>query len=281
LVFRFGRRNVHELLTADELTVACGDDALCMWVAQGMAVPARAWASGAAVVVACPSVSGRDRIAVAGEPEAAARLLTEALTMTGPSFRLLGYDETISELMTRLPWLEASGTFGWMNTPAAQRPPVAQGAPVGNGAGDGPGVARRPRGGDGAGAPRWLADGEMGAVTDLLDRAFPDSHARPGMDGVRQWAGVDGPDGRLAAVACDAWSAPTVGFMAGVAVSEESRGRGLGGRVCAFVAADLIARHGRAALMVHGWNDTAIRLYERIGMAFRPIRAAWRAGPRD
>jgi ribosomal protein S18 acetylase RimI-like enzyme len=250
---------VHELLTADELTVACGDDVLCMWVAQGMTGPARAWLCGPAVLVTCPSLSGRDRAAVVGEPEAAARLVAEALPMAGPSFRLLSYDEMAAELTARLPWLATSRSFGWMNTTAAPGPPTSQGPPAGG----------EP------GAPRWLEEGEMAAVTDLLSRSFPNSYAWPGMDGVRRWAGIDGPDGRLAAVAADAWSAPTVGFMAGVAVREDSRGQGLGGRICAFAAADLTARHGRTALMVDGWNDPAIRLYQRIGLTFRPVRAAW------
>jgi hypothetical protein len=27
--------------------------------------------------------------------------------------------------------------------------------------------------------------------------------------------------------------------------------------------------------MVHGWNDRAIRMYQRLGLTFRPIQAGW------
>ena len=43
---------------------------------------------------------------------------------------------------------------------------------------------------------------------------------------VRRWAGAGGQDGGLVAVAADAWSAPAVGFMAGVAVDEQAAGVG-------------------------------------------------------
>ncbi len=46
------------------------------------------------------------------------------------------------------------------------------------------------------------------------------------------------------------------------------------GRVCRFVAGRLIAGHGRVALMVDGWNDPAIRLYRRLGLALQGVRAA-------
>ena len=260
---------MRELDSADDVAGACGDDPLCGWAAQGLARgggtggrrpgSGRAWATapGEAVLVACPGLSRHDRAVVWGEPEPAARLATRVLPLLGPSYRLLGYGDVISELCRRLPGLTASKQFGWMNTEPGQRPAGA------GASGTGPG---------------WLAAGDMAEVTALLERAFPDSYAWPGMPGVRRWAGIRSADGRLAAVAADAWSAPTVGFMAGVAVSGECRGAGLGGRLCRFVAAELIARHGRAALMVDSWNDAAIRLYQRLGMAFRPLRAA-RATP--
>ncbi|HEX4061078.1 MAG TPA: GNAT family N-acetyltransferase [Streptosporangiaceae bacterium] len=268
---------VPELLSADELAAACEDDSVCLWAAQGLTPEwgGRAWAGGRAVVVACPNLSGRDRVVVWGEPEHAARLMADVLPELGPSYRLLGHGDLVAELTGRRAEWQASAPFGWMSTPA-NRPPGH------------PAVATD---GEGPEPVRWLGSDDMPEVNALLDRAFPDSHARPGVPGVRRWAGIDGQTegegqaegegetgGTLVAAAADAWSAPAMGFMSGVAVDGESRGRGLGGRVCAFVMADLVARHGRVALMVHGWNDQAIRLYQRLGLVYQPIRAAW-AGP--
>ncbi|MGH3160148.1 MAG: GNAT family N-acetyltransferase [Streptosporangiaceae bacterium] len=232
-----------------------------MWVAQGLnpASGTMAWAAEQAVAVAGLGPSARDRVAVWGEPAQVARLVAGVMPRLGSSCRLLGYGDLIAPLARRLPGWEASGPFGWMNTPANLER----------------GWHTPANGGEGPETVRWLGGGDMPAVSALIDQAFPDSQARPGMAGVARWAGIDGPDGTLLAVAADAWSAPTVGYMSGVAVSEKCRGRGLGERVCRFVAADLIARHGRVALMVHGWNDPAIRLYQRIGLTHRPIRAAW------
>jgi len=250
---------VDELLSADELAAACGNDSLCVWAAQGLtqASGARAWTSGPAVLVACPGLSSRDRAVVWGEPAAAARLVAGAVPLLGPGYRLLGHGDLIPEVVRGLAGWAASAPFGWMYTPAHGK--------------HGPGTPAtdhgRPEG------VRWLEAGDMPGVSELLERAFPDSYAWPGMAGVRRWAGDVDDDGGLAGVAADAWSAPTLGYMAGVAVRKEARGRGVGRRVCAFVLGDLIARHGRAALMVHGWNDPAIRLYQRLGLVFQPIRA--------
>jgi ribosomal protein S18 acetylase RimI-like enzyme len=274
------------LHTATQLVAACANDSLCMWAAQGpLDQPdgPRAWAIGLngpgradAVAVACPGLSLRSRVAVWGEPGPAVDLMAEVLPLLGPSYRPLGGSELIVGLCAQLPGLTMSEVFGWMYTAPAQPRPTRPGA-------GGPGEAGAGKPGPGPigpgepepGEPRWLADSEMPSVTELLDRSFPDSYARPGQAGVRRWAGIEGPDGRLAAVTADAWSAPTVGFMAGVAVSKEHRGAGLGERVCRFVADRLIAGHGRVALMVDEWNDPAIRLYRRLGLTLSEVRAAW------
>ncbi len=265
-----------ELHTPAELVAACGDDPLCLWAGQGMTGPARAWAVGPgladgsgtgladAVAVASPDLSCRDRIAVWGGPGPAARLVDEVLRLTGPSFRPLGSHALISQLCQRLPRLQLAKEFGWMATQAHGPAPIAP---------------RRSRPDDGTGTPRWLDADDMPAVDRLLDSAFPGSYARPGVPGVRRWAGVTAPGGQLAAVAADAWAAPTVGLLAGVAVSEAHRGGGLGGRVCRFVVAELIARHGRVALMVERSNAPAIAIYRRLGLSFR-LSAAASVSPR-
>ena len=107
---------------------------------------------------------------------------------------------------------------------------------------------------------------------------------------MRRWAGtadrVDGPggdsaDGALLGIAADAWSAPGVGFLAGLATRSEARGRGHGGRVCAFVLNALVEEHGRAALMVDAHNHVAIELYRRLGMRWRDVASlAWTTSSR-
>ncbi|MER7433016.1 GNAT family N-acetyltransferase, partial [Nonomuraea rubra] len=82
-------------------------------------------------------------------------------------------------------------------------------------------------------------------------------------------------DGVLAAVAAEAWPAPSVGLVAGVATRASLRGRGLAGLVCRWVSRELVAARGRAALMVDDGNAAAIRVYERIGYRRRRVLAAY------
>ena len=74
-----------------------------------------------------------------------------------------------------------------------------------------------------------------------------------------------------ASVAADAWSAPSVGFLAGVATGGAMAGTGMAERVCRWVSRELVAAHGRAALMVDDDNLTAIAVYERLGYRRRPV----------
>jgi ribosomal protein S18 acetylase RimI-like enzyme len=80
--------------------------------------------------------------------------------------------------------------------------------------------------------------------------------------------------GELLSTAADAWSAPEIGFLAGVATKPSARGRGLSRQVCAFVTDELVKRHGQVGLMVHGYNDTAIGLYRKLGYTYRKVAAA-------
>ncbi|TDC84726.1 GNAT family N-acetyltransferase [Nonomuraea deserti] len=123
----------------------------------------------------------------------------------------------------------------------------------------------------------WLDEGESARVAALLAAEAPSSYAVPGLAGVRRWAGVR-VGGELAAVAADAWSAPTVGLLAGVATRARHRGRGLAGRVCRWVSRELVAVYGRAALMVDDDNPAAIRVYERLGYRRRRVAASRAVG---
>ncbi|MCT9933083.1 GNAT family N-acetyltransferase [Planotetraspora sp. A-T 1434] len=243
---------VRELRRVAEVVDASGDDDLIVWAAQGMKPGVRAWASGDAVAVASPAASRRDRLAVSGSAAHAIPLVRHALAESGPSFRPLGDAALVHEVVQGIDEVELIGGFSWMlTTSLTSREVVA----------DARGVA-------------WLGEEDEPDVTDLLKTANPDSYAMPGIPEVRRWAGIRDAGGELVAVAADAWSAPTVGLLAGVATAVSARGHGLGERVCRFVVSALLAEHGRAALMVDDWNRAAIIVYERLGFSRRGVAAA-------
>lgn len=252
---------MRELTSLAGVVDACGDDPLLVWAAQGLRSGVRAWALGdaVAVAVACAALGRRDRLALRGPAPAVAALVRQALAEVGPTYRPLGDAPLIAALVGRVSELEVASTFGWMDT-------------------------RSPAPGGAAGEPaHWLGPHQLGEVTRLLARAFPHSDARPGMPGVRRWAGVRDTDagGRLAATAADAWTAPGVGYVAGVATDPRARRRGHGASACRLVIDTLVGEHGRAALMVDAWNSDAIRLYQRLGLRQRAVAAARvKAGPR-
>ncbi|MFI9591411.1 GNAT family N-acetyltransferase [Nonomuraea sp. NPDC052265] len=236
----------------DVLRAACDDDDLVMWTAQDLRGQARAWALRDAVVAGAPRISVYDRLAVWGDPDDAAELVRHALAELGPTYRPLGERELMRRVAAGLEGVRESGSFSWMSLRAAPEVPVPE-----------------------AGWLEGEADQEIAA---LLAGDAPSSYAVPGVAGVRRWAGVR--VGReLAAVAADAWSAPSVGLLAGVATAARFRGRGLAERVCTWVSSQLVATHGRAALMVDDVNAAAIKVYERIGYRRRPVLACHVADP--
>ncbi|MFG1613331.1 GNAT family N-acetyltransferase [Nonomuraea wenchangensis] len=246
-----------ELRTPAEVRSACGDDDLVMWAAQGLRPGARAWAAGGAVVAGCPVISRWDRLAVWGRPRDAVPLVRHALAELGPSYRPLGDVELIGRVAGAVEGLRAGPCFSWMSL-----------ADLHDDTGDTGG-----NGEDGEGGVGWL-DGAEAEITALLAADAPDAYAVPGGIGVRRWAGLRDGD-RLAAVAADAWSAPDVGLLAGVATVAAYRGRGLAERVCRWVSGRLVDTYGRAALMVDDDNPAAIRVYERIGYRRRQVRTSY------
>ncbi|WP_433164555.1 GNAT family N-acetyltransferase [Kribbella sp. CA-247076] len=236
---------MREILTTAELATVSAGDPIISWAGQGLRPGVRAWYDGDAVAVASPELSKRDRLAVAGPADAVARLAVEVYAEVGTSFRPFGDEQLIRDLADRVPGLSFSAAFGWMDT--ASLPVVTTTA-------------------------RWL-DGDTG-VEALLAEAAPSSYAWPGRSGVRRWAAVTGDGGELLSVAADAWSAPELGFLAGVATRPVARGKGLSAQVCGFVTSELMKRHGRVGLMVDRDNATAIALYSRLGYSYRPVAAA-------
>lgn len=236
---------MREILTTGELAKASAGDPLIVWAGQGLRPGVRAWYDGDAVAVAAPDLSKRDRLAVLGPADAIARLAVEVFAEVGTSFRPFGDEQLIRLLADRMPGLSFSAAFGWMDT--AERSVVTTTA-------------------------AWL-DGDDG-VEALLRAAAPSSYAWPGRSGVRRWAAVTGDRGELLSVAADAWSAPEIGFLAGVATAHVARGKGLAREVCGFVTDELVKRHGRAGLMVDGDNVAAIAVYHRLGYTYRRVAAA-------
>ncbi|MFI6317244.1 GNAT family N-acetyltransferase [Nonomuraea sp. NPDC050556] len=237
---------IRALAGLEELRAACGDDELLMWVAQDLRGGARAWAGGDAVVVAAPQVARHDRVAVFGGTASAARLAGHALAELGPSYRIQGEPGLVGEVAGKLS-LRVAARFSMMTLTT----------PV-------------PAASEGVG---WLPAQQEAEVGELLAEHAPHSYAVPGMGGVRRWAGLR-VRGRLAAVAAEAWSAPSVGVLAGVATSDAFRGQGLAGRVCGWVSEQLLQAYGRVALVVDDDNVAALRVYERLGYRRRPILTA-------
>jgi hypothetical protein len=77
---------------------------------------AQVFTFGQAVAVAAANLSQRDRLAVEGPPADAAVAVRAALDEVGPSFRPIGQETLIRELVATQPELELVDVFGWMWT---------------------------------------------------------------------------------------------------------------------------------------------------------------------
>ena len=244
---------MREIGSCEDLKACCNGDTLCMWAAQGLDGRSRAWSSGdrRAVVVAGAALSARDRLAVWGAPDAAVPLVRRVLAQVGPTYRPLGDSTLIDILVREIPGLTSVGTFGWMDRQGFT--------------GDGPPT-------DSTAA--WLSACAFREVELLVETSFPNSYARPGVPGVERWAGIRDSAGRLTAVGALAWCAPTVGFLSGVAVHPGARKQGFGRQVCDFLVTEALKVHGAAALMVNDRDHAALRLYEGMGLQYRPLSAA-------
>ena len=243
---------VHEIWDDAELAALCDGDPICVWAAQGFTGTSRAWtgADRRAVAVAAPALSARDRLVLHGDPDSAARLVEAVLSEVGPAFRPLGDRALVEQVAQQVPALTYVGSFGWMDGTAADIGPAP------------------------ASTAAWLPRTAEPEVAALLQRHYPGSYAKPGIPGVRRWAGIRDDTGALVAVGADAWSAPTVGLVGGIAVRPAARGRGTGRRLVGFLLAEAVRGYGRAALMVDDDNDPALRLYKSLGLRYRPVGAA-------
>ena len=219
---------------------------MIVWCGQGqLGGRVRAWYDGDAVAVVSPQLSQHDRLAVYGPVDELAGLVERVLAEVDASLRTFGDEELIRQLAERVPGLNFAAAFGWMHTATAPSEVTTA---------------------------AWL-DSDAG-VEELLAEAAPESYAWPGRPGVRRWAGVTSEAGELLSIAADAWSAPEIGFLAGVATKPSARGQGLSRQVCAFATAELVKRYGQAGLMVHSYNAAAIAVYRKLGYTYRNVAAA-------
>jgi hypothetical protein len=215
-----------------------------MWAAQRLLADGFAWASEGAIVVGSPALCGRDRLIVRGPAGPASGLVRAVLDSLGPSYAVIGDPPVMTALLARVTSLEPRGFFGWLD---CIRRPVCR--PVHK--------------------ARWLSRQEWGAADQVLSVAYPKSCARPGVPGVRRWAGITNRAGSLTSIAADAWTAPGLGFVAGLAVVPESRRTGQARDVSAFVLTSLMAVHGRVAMMVGRSDAAAIASYAELGLTYR------------
>ncbi|GAA1591444.1 hypothetical protein GCM10009828_015370 [Actinoplanes couchii] len=216
------------------------------------------------MVVEAPGLAHWDRLVIDGEPAAVADLLREVLAGTGETFRPFGTEELITEVVARLPELEVSARFAWMETTTPVKSPPTKTS------------TKSPTEPGNEEKPGWLEAGAAPEIVELIEAAYPESYARPGDPDVRRWAGIRDEDGRLVTVAAEAWSTPEIGFMSGVATRPSARGRGWGAAICAFTANELLTDRERVALVVDHWNTAAVATYTRLGFTTRRVAAAKR-----
>ena len=237
-------------------------DPMLRWGARDLMNGARAWSSddGRAFVTGAPALSLRDRLVVHGPGDSLVPLMREVLAEVGPSYRPLGERPAIAAIAAGVPELRWVADFGWMEL----TPPGTSTEPG----------TRIPAPAPDGGKPVWLGAADEPEIAALLAVAAPSSYASPGDPDVERWAGLRDDSGRLIAVAAFAWSAPTVGFLSGIAVHPELRGRGLGRVISGFAVDEAVSRYGAAALMVDDDNPGAIALYRRLGLRYRPVSAA-------
>ncbi|MGB2570645.1 GNAT family N-acetyltransferase [Micromonospora citrea] len=114
------------------------------------------------------------------------------------------------------------------------------------------------------------------ALAALIDEAFPSTTSRPGDPGVADWYGIRDGD-RIVACGADR-SRGDIGFLAGLTVAPDRRGRGLGAALTAGMTRALATRYDHVALGVYTVNVGAIRLYRRLGFTGALARSSVRLG---
>jgi GNAT superfamily N-acetyltransferase len=121
-----------------------------------------------------------------------------------------------------------------------------------------------------------LTDADHPELTALIDAAFPTTTSRPGDPLVVDWYGIRA-GGRLVACGADR-SRGDIGFVAGLTVAPDQRGRGLGAALTTGMTRALLTRHDTVGLGVYTDNVGATRLYRRLGFTGTEPRSSVRLG---
>ncbi|MFD2768361.1 GNAT family N-acetyltransferase [Micromonospora eburnea] len=108
-----------------------------------------------------------------------------------------------------------------------------------------------------------LTEADHPALEALIEASYPSTTSRPGDRRIVDWYGIRDGD-RLVACGADR-SRGDIGFLAGLTVATDRRGRGLGAALTAGMTRALFARYDHVALGVFTDNLGAIRLYRRLG----------------
>ncbi|MET7947917.1 GNAT family N-acetyltransferase [Micromonospora sp. NPDC005324] len=207
--------------------------------ALGRAVPAHAYRRDGAVLWLVPPEYGPAGCAI-GPAEAALEICVALVAdgMLQPGQRLHLPRQDRGRLADRLAVAEHSDwDFDWTDAPPPTQP-------------DEQPVVR-------------LTDADQPALAALVEESFPSSTSRPGDPRVVDWYGIRAGD-RLVACGADR-SQGDIGFLAGLTVAPDQRGRGLGAALTAGMTRALLARHDMVGLGVYTHNVGAARLYRRLG----------------
>ena len=121
-----------------------------------------------------------------------------------------------------------------------------------------------------------LSEADHAEMVSLIDAGFPTTTSRPGDAGVAGWYGIRDGD-RLVALGADR-SHGDVGFIAGLAVAPDQRGRGLGSALTTGMTRRLFDRYDRVGLGVWADNAAGRRLYRRLGFTGSLPRTSVRLG---
>jgi ribosomal protein S18 acetylase RimI-like enzyme len=121
-----------------------------------------------------------------------------------------------------------------------------------------------------------LTEADHPALAALIDQSFPTTTSRPGDPRIVDWYGIREGD-QLVACGADR-SRGDIGFLAGLTVATDRRGRGLGAALTAGMTRALAARYGDVALGVYTDNVGAIRLYRRLGFTGTEPRSSVHLG---
>ncbi|KKK05657.1 GNAT family N-acetyltransferase [Micromonospora sp. HK10] len=121
-----------------------------------------------------------------------------------------------------------------------------------------------------------LTEADQPALGALIESSFPSTTSRPGDPRIVAWYGIRDGD-RLIAAGADR-SRGDIGFLAGLTVATDRRGRGLGAALTAGMTRILLDRYDQVALGVFTDNLGAIRLYRRLGFTGTEPRTSVQLG---